>query len=74
MPCPILETYLATIRPMDSALSTELDRIGAARAEGQENQFRLSAPGIVRALYAANCPGCSTDVVQTFLSKELHWA
>ncbi|KAF4157224.1 hypothetical protein CNMCM6069_005861 [Aspergillus lentulus] len=46
VPCPILETYLATIRPMDSALSTELDRIGAARAEGQEKQFRLSAPGI----------------------------
>ncbi|GFF80445.1 hypothetical protein IFM47457_05179 [Aspergillus lentulus] len=46
VPCPILETYLATIRPTDSALSTELDRIGAARAEGQENQFRLSAPGI----------------------------
>jgi hypothetical protein len=24
-------------------------------------------------LYAANCPGYSTDVVQTFLSKELNW-
>ncbi|KAF4162057.1 hypothetical protein CNMCM6936_002627 [Aspergillus lentulus] len=54
VPCPILETYLATIRPMDSTLSTELDRIGAARAEGQENQFRLSAPGIQRAELGAS--------------------
>jgi hypothetical protein len=73
VPCPIPESYLATIRPMDSALSTELDGIGAARAEGQENRFRLPAAGIVHALYAANCPGFSTDVVRTFLSKELNW-
>jgi hypothetical protein len=73
VPCPIRESYLATIRPMDSVLSTELDRIGAARAEGQENRFRLSAAGIIRALYAANCPSSSTDVVETFLSKELKW-